>query len=142
MRVSYHLSNALFKCSVSKSDLKNHKEARGLIDKAVQYFNCYQEFYEKYSDQYSEMELFTSQLDNSDEDYKRELIHQQITVQAHQEFAIGKKCFDDAFADGMDPVLVDAAIDCFKRARKLVYDKDYELEAMAEAYLGNIYYKA
>ena len=42
----------------------------------------------------------------------------------------------------MDPALVDAAIDCFKRARKLVYDKDYELEAMAEAYLGNIYYKA
>ena len=88
------------------------------------------------------MGLFTSQLDNSDEDYKRELLQQQISVQAHQEFASGKKCFEDAFDDGMDPALVDAAIDCFKRARKLVYDKDYELEAMAEAYLGNIYYKA
>ena len=42
----------------------------------------------------------------------------------------------------MDPVSVDAAVDCIKRARKLVYDKDYELEAISEAFLGHIYYKA
>ena len=42
----------------------------------------------------------------------------------------------------MDPVQVDAAIDCIKRARKLVLDKDCELEAVSEAHLGNIYYKA
>ena len=41
----------------------------------------------------------------------------------------------------MDLVLLDASIDCYKRARKLVFDKDYELEAQSEAHLGNIYYR-
>lgn len=88
------------------------------------------------------MDQFTSTLNNSDSDYTRELLQQQIAVLAHLEFASGKQYFEDAFVNGLDPVKVDRAIDCIKRARKLVFDKDYELEAHSEAYLGHIYYKA
>ena len=58
MRVSYRLSDSCFKLSVSKSEAQDFNEANRLVNKAIQYFNCYQEFFEKYSETYESLKNF------------------------------------------------------------------------------------
>jgi len=74
MRIAFDLSEANFKMAVTECEnKKDFKAANRQVSKAIQYFNCYQEFLEKYSHQYESMLDYQPESESDIEDYLKKL---------------------------------------------------------------------
>ncbi len=73
--------------------------------------------------------------------FRDSLLKQDLITRAHLEFAAGEKFSKLAFQQGsLNVDLFTDAIDSFNRVGNLSDSVDFELEAISEAALGNIFY--